>query len=228
MKLACRIFFGLVFGIHLAGCASTDRHTTQVDRPLQGYPGQNTELMSRPGTTWSAHKIRPRDYFAQPNDWTCNASSYIMIHRALTGKDVPLDEVVAGMGAVEGKGAENPRVVAMLKSLGPDYELVTGQSSSHPKGWELEAEDRAAEKVREQETLRRLLHEGYLVIINFREPVEAGGHYGVLQGINDKAIEVADPYYGLRSVQAWKDFDYRSGYSDPVLHGWYAAVRPRR
>jgi hypothetical protein len=183
--------------------------------------------MDRPGTVWSARKIGPRDYFAQPNDWTCNASSYIMIHRALTGKDVRLSDVVAGMGAVEGKGAENPRVVGMLESLGPDYEVVTGQSSSHPKGREMAVGARATEKTREQATLRRLLRGGYLVIINFREPVEGGGHYGVLQGINDQAIEVADPYYGLRSVQAWRDFDYRSGYSDPVLHGWYAAVRPR-
>jgi hypothetical protein len=199
-----------------------------VDRPLVGYPGQKPELMNDPATVWSSPKISAKEYFAQPNDWTCNASSYIMIHRALTGADVALEKVVTEMGAVEGKGAENARVVQVLESLGPKYEVLTGQSSAHPKGQEPTAEVRAAEQLRERETLRRLLGEGYLVIINFREPEDGGGHYGVLQGINDQALEIADPYYGLRSVLAWKDFDFRSGYSEPVLHGWYVAIRARR
>jgi hypothetical protein len=139
---------------------------------------------------------------------------------------VALEKVVHQMGAVEGKGAENSRVVAALQSMGPEYEVITGQSSSHPKGRSVSPEIRAAEKARELETLKRLLREGYLVLINFREPVEGGGHYGVLQGINDQAIEIADPYYGYRSVLPWKDFDFRTGYSDPVLHGWYVAIRP--
>lgn len=217
----------VVLGIGLAGCSTAPRHTTQVNRPLSGYPGQNPELMKDPHTVWSAHLIGPKTYFAQPNDWTCNASSYIMIHRALTGRDAALDKVAAQMGAVLGRGAENPAVVEALRSLGPKYEVVTGQTSSHPKGREPSPRVRAAEKIREQETLQRLLREGYLVIINFREPVEGGGHYGVLQGINDHAIEIADPYYGLSSILAWEDFDFRTGYSDPVLHGWYAAVRRR-
>lgn len=65
---------------------------------------------------------------------------------------------------------------------------------------------RASEKACELETLMRPLREGYLVIINFREPVEAGGHYGLLQGINNKAIKIADPWYGRRFVLLWMDF----------------------
>ncbi len=218
----------VLVGAGFLGCASKPLGSATVDRPLVGYPGQNSDLMRDRSTVWSAYKIGRSEYFAQPNDWTCNASSYIMIFRALTGKDIALDGVVKQMGAVEGKGAENSRVVEVLKALGDDYEVITGISSSHPKGKELPGTVRAAEKVREMETLKRLLSEGYAVMINFREPVEGGGHYGVLQGINDRAIEIADPYYGLRSVLEWDRFDFRTGYSDPVLHGWYVAVRPKQ
>jgi len=225
-SITVQLWLPLIFGMLLAGCSTTPRHTTQVERPLDGYPGQKPELMDDPTTVWAAHRINAKDYFAQPNDWTCNASSYIMVVRALTGQDVALDKVVDQMGAVEGKGAENSRVVEVLRSLGPGYEVLTGQSSSHPKGRIFPARLRAAEKSRELGTLKQLLRDGYLVIINFREPVEGGGHYGVLQGINDQALEIADPYYGRSSVLAWKDFDFRTGYSDPVLHGWYVAIRP--
>jgi len=225
--LAPRLLVGVLLAFGVAGCGTKARHTTQVDRPLIGYPEQKPDLMDDPNTVWSAHKIGPSEYFAQPNDWTCSASSYIMVYRALTAKDIALEAVVALTGAVPGKGAENARVVAALEKLAPNAEVIAGQSSSHPKGLELPAEERAAEKARELETLRRLLREGYLVILNFREPVDGGGHYGVLQGINDRALEVADPYYGLKSTLAWKDFDFRTGYSDPVLHGWYTAIRLR-
>jgi len=219
------LFIVTILSAGLFGCSSAAYRGPVVDRPLVGYPGQNPALMRDCDTVWSAHKIGPGEYFAQPNDWTCNASSYIMINRALTGKDVALDGVVKRMGAVEGRGAENSRVVEVLESLGDEYEVVTGISSSHPKGIEVSDEVRESEKVRELETLKRLLREGYFVMLNFREPVDGGGHYGVLQGINDDAIEIADPYYGLRSVLAWDDFDFRTGYSDPVLHGWYVAIR---
>lgn len=221
--------FGLAFILVLgvAGCSTSPRHTTQVDRPLIGYPDQKPDLMKDPKTVWAKRKIKRCDYFAQPNDWTCNASSYIMIYRTLTGKDVPLHKVVEELGAVEGKGAANSRVVEALVAMGPEYEVVSGQSSAYPKSFNVPASVRAAEKVRERETLKRLLREGYLVILNFREPVEGGGHYGVLQGINDRALQIADPYYGQHSVLPWEDFDFRTGYSDPVLHGWYAAIRPK-
>ena len=199
----------------------------RIDRPLVGYPAQNLNLMKDRRTVWSVHKIGKDEYFHQPNDWTCNASSYIMIYRALTGKDLSLSEVAARMGAAPGKGAANDRVVEVMNALGDKYEVLTGYSSANPKGQELPSEVRAAEKACEMKTLKRLLREGYLVMINFREPVDGGGHYGVLQGINAEALEIADPYYGLRSVVSWKRFDFRTGYSDPVLHGWYVAIRPR-
>lgn len=215
----------LIALLTLASCATKPPQEQSVDRPLVGYPGQNPDLMRTRSTVWAAHQIGRKEYCPQPNDWTCNASSYVMIYRALTQKDIALDEVATLMGAVEGKGAENARVVDVLKSLGNGYEVVTAHTSAHPKGQTIPAEERAAEKVVEMATLKRLLGAGYLVMINFREPVEGGGHYGVLQGINDQAIEIADPYYGLRSVMAWDRFDFRTGYSDPVLHGWYAAIR---
>jgi len=222
------ILISLIFLVGFPGCVSNPPGGVTVDRPLVGYPGQNPDLMRDRGTVWSAHMIGRSEYFAQPNDWTCNASSYIMIFRALTGKDIALDGVVKQMGAVEGKGAENSRVVEVLQALGDDYEVITGITSSQPKGKELPDAVRAAEKAREMATLKRLLGEGYAVMINFREPEEGGGHYGVLQGVNDRAIEIADPYYGLRSVLASDRFDFRTGYSDPVLHGWYVAVRPKQ
>jgi len=204
-----------------------ESRTEQTNRPLTGYPGQRLDLMNSPRTVWAASRIGPQQYFAQPNDWTCSASSYIMVYRALTGKDLPLSEVVARTGAVEGVGAENSRVVEALKMLGPQFEVISGQSSANPKGAKVPAHVRAAEKAREHATLTRLLRQGYLVILNFREPEDHGGHYGVLQGLNDKAIQIADPYYGRTSVMPWEDFDFRTGYSDPVLHGWYVAVRPK-
>lgn len=102
---------------------------------------------------------------------------------------------------------------------------VAARASAHPKGQFIPEEDRAAEKVVEMATLKRLFAAGYLVMINFREPVEGGGHYGVLQGIDDQAMEIADPYYGLRSAMPWDRLDFRTGYSEPLLHGWYAAIR---
>ena len=200
---------------------------TVVGRPLVGYPGQRVAPMDRPDTVWARSLIGPKEYFAQPNDWTCSASSYIMLHRALTGRDLPLNTVVARTGAVEGVGAANGRVVDALKMMGPGYEVVSGQTAAYPKGVRVPRKVREAEKVREYETLLRLLREGYLVILNFREPVDHGGHYGVLQGLNKEAIQIADPYYGRVSVLPWKRFDFRTGYTDPILHGWYVAVRPR-
>lgn len=210
----------------LIGCAQTGKNvaTHETDRPLAGYPGQRVAMMSRPDTVWASRRIGPKEYFAQPNDWTCSASSYIMVYRSLTGRDIPLSEVVARTGAQKVLGAENSRVVEAVKMLGPKYEVVSGQSSAHPAG---ESRIHAAEKAREHATLTRLLRKGYLIILNFRNPEDHGGHYGVLQGLNDKAIQIADPYYGRISVMPWKSFDFRSGYSDPVLHGWYVAVRPK-
>ena len=209
------------------GCAQTDKAAARIesDRPLTGYPGQRVALMKRPDTVWASRLIGPKEYFAQPNDWTCSASSYIMVYRSMTGRDIPLREVVARTGARKGVGAENSRVVEAMRMLGPGYEVVSDQSSTHPAGASRLNE---AEKAREHATLTRLLREGYLVILNFRNPEDHGGHYGVLQGLNDKAIQIADPYYGRVSVMPWKKFDFRSGYSDPVLHGWYVAVRPKR
>lgn len=149
------------------------------------------------------------------------------VHRALTGRDVPLSTVVARTGAVEGVGAENIRVVEAVQRMGPEFEVVSGRTAAYPKGERVSRHVREAEKAREYDTLVRLLREGYLVILNFREPVDHGGHYGVLQGLNKEAIQIADPYYGRVSVLPWKRFDFRTGYSDPVLHGWYVAARPR-
>ncbi len=208
------------------GCVQTDEAAAPIetDRPLTGYPGQRVALMKRPDTVWASRQIGPKEYFAQPNDWTCSASSYIMVYRSLTGRDIPLSEVVARTGARKGVGAENTRVVEAVRMLGPGYEVVSGHSSTHPAD---ASRPNEAEKAREHDTLTRLLRKGYLVIINFRNPEDHGGHYGVLQGINDKAIQIADPYYARVSVMPWKQFDFRSGYSDPVLHGWYVAVRPK-
>lgn len=200
------------------------RESSESGRPLTGYPGQQVALMKGPGTVWASRLVGPKQYFAQPNDWTCSASSYIMVYRSLTGRDLPLSEVVARTGAVPGVGAENRREVEAMKMIGPKYEIVSAQSSAHPAK---ESSIQAAEKAREHATLTRLVREGYLVILNFRNPEDHGGHYGVLQGINDRAIQIADPYYGRVSVMPWKSFDFRSGYSDPVLHGWYVAVRPK-
>jgi hypothetical protein len=210
----------------LIGCAQTGKNVAprEIDRPLAGYPGQRVAMMNRPDTVWASHRIGPKEYFAQPNDWTCSASSYIMVYRSLTGRDIPLSKVVARTGARKGVGAENRRVVEAGKMLGAKYEIVSGQSSAHPAG---ESRIQAAEKAGEHATLTRLLREGYLVILNFRNPEDHGGHYGVLQGLNGMAIQIADPYYGRISVMPWKHFDFRSGFSNPVLHGWYVAVRPK-
>ena len=61
--------------------------------------------------------------------------------------------------------------------------------------------------------------------MNFREPVTGVGHFGLLQAINHRAVEIADPYYGLRLVLPLPEFDFRSGFSNPVRHGWHVAIR---
>lgn len=197
----------------------------QVGRPLTGYPGQNNSLMEGKDTIWSHYRIGPGEYFAQPNEWTCSSSCYLMMFRALTGADLSLAQAVERTGAVEGTGAPNEQVKAAFQMLGSRYQVVTGQSSTSEENLPADSPALREEKTRELETLKKLLDEGYLVMINFREPVENVGHYGVLQGLNDRAIEIADPYYGRRSVMTLDQFDYRSGFSKPVLHGWYLAVR---
>lgn len=225
MRSCLVVLFGACLAA-LIGCAQTSKTdaTREIDRPLAGYPGQRVAVMNQPDTVWASRRIGPKEYFAQPNDWTCSASSYIMVYRSLTGRDIPLGEVVARTGAQKGVGAENRRVVEAVEMLGPKYEIISGQSSAHPAG---ASRIQEAEKAREHATLTRLLRDGYLVILNFRNPEDHGGHYGVLQGLNEKALQIADPYYGRISVMPWKDFDFRSGYSDPVLHGWYVAVRSK-
>lgn len=197
----------------------------QVGRPLTGYPGQNKALMEGKDTVWSSYRVGPKEYFAQPNEWTCSSSCYLMMFRALVGADLSLAQAVERTGAVEGTGAPNDQVKAAFQMLGSRYEVISGQSSFSDENLPADAPSLREEKTRELATLRKLLEDGYLVMINFREPVENVGHYGVLQGLNEQAIEIADPYYGRRSVMPLEQFDYRSGFSKPVLHGWYLAVR---
>ena len=197
----------------------------RVGRPLTGYPDQNKELMRDPATVWSRYRITGKEYFAQPNEWTCSSSCYIMMFRALVDSDLSLLQAIERTGAKEGSGAPNSQVVAAFEMLGPRYQIVTGQSSISQENLSADDPRLREEKAQQLQTLRRLLDEGYLVMMNFREPVEQVGHYGILQGLNDTAIEIADPYYGRRSVMSLDKFDYRSGFSSPVLHGWYLAVR---
>ena len=197
----------------------------QVGRPLTGYPDQDLALMEGKDTVWSRYRIGRDEYFAQPNEWTCSSSCYVMMFRALTHADISLAQAVERTGAQEGTGAPNEQVKKAFEMLGSRYQVVTGEHSLSDA--DLAADDPAllAEKAEELRTLKGLLEQGYLVMINFREPVENVGHYGVLQGLNDRAIEIADPYYGRRSVMPLAKFDYRSGFSKPVRHGWYLAVR---
>jgi len=183
--------------------------------------------MADKDTVWSRWKVGEKEYFAQPNDWTCSASCYLMMFRTLVQADMTLNQAIERCGAVQGVGADNAKVVKAFELLGSRYQVVAGQSSVHDEeNLPADAPELIAEKTAELANLKKLLQEGYLVMINFREPEEQIGHYGVLQGLNDKALQIADPYYGHRSVLALDKFDYRSGFSKPVLHGWYLAVRP--
>jgi len=195
---------------------------------LLGYPERKGDLMAGRKTVWSTQKIGRKEFVYQPSDWSSSASAYIMIVRKLTGKNVPFQEAARRIGVSPGINASNDRIVEAMKSLGGGYEVVTGYSSASSKDLQLPWSVRAAEKRREMKNLRRLLRSGYLVMINFRGPVGGGDHYGVLQGISPKALEIADPNYGLRSIIALDQFDFRSGSSDQVLHGWYVAIRPRK
>lgn len=205
--------------------APDPRMVERVGRPLNGYLDQDKSLMDGRDTLWARYRITPELYFAQPNDWTCSASCYVMMFRAVVKADVSLAQAVERCGAQEGVGAPNEQVVKAFHMLGPRYQVLTGQSSLSQTDPPADDPALLAEKGLELQTLKKLLTDGYLVMINFREPVENVGHYGVLQGLNDRAIEIADPYYGRRSVMPLARFDYRSGFSKPVLHGWYLAVR---
>jgi hypothetical protein len=200
--------------------------TAADGRALVGYPGQNAKLMEGKDTIWSRWKVGEKEYFAQPNDWTCSASCYIMMFRTLVRADISVNQAIERCGAVEGVGADNSQVVKAFQLLGSRFQVVSGQSSQSSDNLPADAPELLREKEAELATLKRLLQDGYLVMINFREPQEQIGHYGVLQGLNDRALEIADPYYGRRSVLSLDRFDYRSGFSQPILHGWYLAVRP--
>jgi hypothetical protein len=209
----------------LAFAQSVAQQSAAVGRPLTGYPSQDVSVMDAPGTAWSKHPITEKEYFAQPNEWTCSASSYIMALRVLGIVDIDIDDAVARTCAKEGSGADNGQVVRAFERLGPGYQVVNGQSSSHQDEVDPNSAERLAERKAEHARLGQLLNDGYVVILNFREPEDGGGHYGVLQAINNQAIEIADPYFGLRSVLLLSRFDFRSGYSKPVRHGWFVAIR---
>jgi hypothetical protein len=199
----------------------------EVDRPLTGYPDQNIELMDAEDTVWSVWRVGGKEYFAQPNDWTCSASCYVMMFRTLVQADISLRQAVERCGAEPGVGAKNEKVVKAFELLGDRYEVVSGLSSESDENPSADDPGLMEEKTAELANLKKLLKDGYLVMINFREPEEQIGHYGVLQGLNDRAIEIADPYYGQHSVLSLDQFDYRSGFSKPILHGWHLAVRPK-
>ena len=222
------LFFSALLAIPSWGWAPGTAQSPVRIPTLLGYPERKGDLMAGRKTVWSVRKIGRKEFFYHPGEWASSASAYIMMMRKLTGKDVSFAEAAQRMGVSPGNGASNDRVVEVMRSLGGGYEVVTGSSSANPKDRELSWRVRAAEKGREMKILRRLLRSGYLVMINFREPVGGGGHYGVLQGISPKALEIADPNYGLRSIIPLDQFDFRSGSSDLVLHGWYVAVRPRQ
>jgi hypothetical protein len=206
--------------------AKTSNHP-EVDRPLIGYPNQDVELMKGDDTVWSVWRVEDKEYFAQPNDWTCSASCYVMMFRTLVQADISLAEAVERCGAQAGVGAKNETVVKAFESLGDRYQVVSGLASESEENPPVDQPELMEEKKVALATLKKLLEDGYLVMINFREPEEHIGHYGVLQGLNDRAIQIADPYYGNVSVLTLDQFDYRSGFSKPILQGWYLAVRPK-
>lgn len=198
----------------------------ETGRPLTGYPGQNAKLMEGADTVWSRYRIGEREYFAQPNDWTCSASCYVMMFRTLVGSDISLKHAVRRCEAKVGVGANNDKVVEAMRLIGPNYEVLSGRSLESDENLPADNAGILEQKKANLAKLKKLLEEGYLVMINFREPEEHIGHYAVLQGLNDRAIQLADPYYGHHSVLSLDQFDYRSGFSKPILHGWYLAVRP--
>lgn len=197
-----------------------------ITRPLIGYPGQDRSLIESPLTVWSKFLVGSGEYFPQPNDWSCGASVYIMALRTLKGQDVPLQEALRITEARIDTGTDNFLLQKAFEQLKPEFEVIAGITSHTAKYTVPDAAHRYREQQAEYTILKQLLTDGYLVVLNFREPVEHEGHYGILQGINEKAIAIGDPWYGNHSVLALEQFDFRSGFTTPVLHGWFLAIRP--
>ncbi|MEZ4754999.1 MAG: hypothetical protein R3A13_11970 [Bdellovibrionota bacterium] len=188
-----------------------------------GYPGQNIRLMDDPATTWSKQRINPGNFCGQPNNWTCGSAVYVMILRVAAGLEVDFNIAVKITGATKKTGTDNLLLYQAFEKLGSDFDIQP--SPSEPQTTADQTLLSTGFSSPGLIKIKQLLLDGYHIVVNFRGPVRGNGHYAIVNGINSTAIELTDPWYGRRSVLELNRFDWRSGFSDPVLHEWFVAVR---
>ncbi len=191
----------------------------------QGFPGQPNELLQSGQWLQSSHRVLEENHCYQPDDWSCGSAVFKMIAKTLAGEEVDYATAIVITGANEEVGTDNALMERALRDYfqARNFEVRTGLL-----GTEKPENGPQTACTLEQRTalLSELLREGYLVVINYREPEEQVGHFAVVQGISDKALEICDPWHGPRCVLELEQFDGRSGFSDPVVCGWFTAIRP--
>lgn len=196
-----------------------------VARPLSGYAGQDLTLMEAADTIWAKALVKPELFVAQPNDWSCGAAVLCMAYRTLANREMPYAVAVRRTGANSEIGTENHLLENAFHNCARSFEVRAGMTGIEPHEAGLSTQARQARREGELSNIRSLLEREYLVIVNFRHPRDGCGHFGIVRGLNSRAIELADPWSGPRCVLQREKFDFRSGFTEPVIRGWYLAVK---
>jgi len=122
-----------------------------------------------------------------------------------------------------------PTIAEAMKKLLPTPEQGTSTYMLELACLELEKQFSSIEACSfENETLatiERLIKEQWIVIVCFKEPTSGEGHFAIVREVNKVELVVADPELGFNHRIKREDFDWRTGFEDPVRQGWYAAVR---
>ena len=170
-----------------------------------GYPGQDWSLFEK--HDW-ALPVASAQFVGQPDDWSCAVATYQMMLKVLGAPLPSWSECVAIMDANEVVGTSTVRFEKAVQQVadaeGLQYVIREGGSLGD---------------------LRKALTEGWVIALAFLEPVERVGHYGILQAINEHAIMIADPFYGVNAIMLLAQFEWETGFEDPKRVGWYGALR---
>lgn len=191
-----------------------------------GYAHQPESLLLHGSWVFLSPDIAEMDYVPQSDSWSCGVAVALTAARALLKRSLDFETGRALAGADAEVGTSNSGLAEALEKIfsGSAYRVVAGALGTA-----------AAEEEREPlrakgppAALARLLRESAFLIINFREPETHLGHFAAVRGVSEAALLLSDPYFGHTSVLAREQFDWRSGFSEPVVHGWFAAIRHQR
>ena len=174
-------------------------------RKLEGYEKQDPALINREDTVWTKYPIG-ETFVPQPNNWTCGPTSLLNALTALGDTELSLDLFVETSKTSPYTGTDNDDIVKAAKVLARGREVKSGTGAD--TGF-----------------LQNLLRDGYVVIVNFRHPDAKDGHFSLLEAVGEVAVQLADTCSGPVCVLPISRFDHRSAFGEPLLEGWYVAIR---